>query len=128
MPEQLLLDRKILDDGLDHKGGVADFLQRIDGLDARYQRRLLLGADTAAFDQAVEAACDALDGAFRGALGLIVELDRMAGVGRHLGHARAHGTGADHGDRLFGGESSHGVYFPVKRGSRFCRKAATPSR
>jgi hypothetical protein len=95
-----------------------------------------LGAHLALVGELAELGTDAFDRLGGGARAVVEQLDHVAGRGRHLGDAGAHGAGADHGDdgrggqRLRGGLGDLGVghaHSPVNFGARFSMKAATPS-
>lgn len=102
--EQLALDRQVLDDGLHHQAAVGQLGQGggrahagDDGVD--------LGLGHLALGHTLlELAAHAVDAGLCRAGAVVVQAYRMAGLGRHLGDASAHGAGADHGDAVAGCE------------------------
>ena len=107
---------------------LLDVGQAIEGREGRQtadQGGLRLRRHLAALDQPVQRLGDAGDGRLGGAFAHVVQPHRMAGGGRHLGDARAHGACAYDEDR-------RALLDPHQRppnlGGRFSRKAATPSR
>ncbi len=96
LQQQGLLDLQVLDDGLDDQAGIGEGLDRLHWLQACSDSLASLGLQPAFFHQAPELTVDARHGLCRCTGAVVVELDRVPGLGRHLGDTGAHGTRADH--------------------------------
>ncbi|MCY1371939.1 hypothetical protein D9M69_591090 [compost metagenome] len=109
LAQQAALDFQVLDYGLDHQAGAGQFLDGFHRLQAADDGGALVGAELAFFHQAAELAVDTVDGLGGGAGAVVMELDRVAGLGRDLGDAGTHGAGADHGDGCGSVQGGHGL-------------------
>ena len=125
--EQGALGIQVLDDGLDHEDGAGGFLQRPDRLEALARQVGFDRAHAALLDQFGVGLADAVDGLGGGVRTGIEQQHLVAGGGRDLRDAGAHGAAADDGDRAAREDGVHG-HSPLKCGVRLARKAATPSR
>ncbi|MCY1548687.1 hypothetical protein D9M68_848120 [compost metagenome] len=109
LAQQAALDLQVLDDGFDHQAGIAQGFDGVRRLQAGDDGGAGLGTELAFFHQAAELTVNALDGLGGGAGAVVIKPDRVAGLGRDLGDAGAHGAGADHGNGCGCVQGGHGL-------------------
>jgi hypothetical protein len=121
---------EVFDDHFDDERGAHAITERVHRQDAVDGRARVIVAELVLGNERVERSSDLASRIVRGAHPRVEKPDGMPRSGRDLRDARAHGARADDRDRRVARECRrHAVcYFPVKRGSRFSRNAATPSR
>ncbi|MCY1366167.1 hypothetical protein D9M69_530480 [compost metagenome] len=109
LAQQATLDLQVLDDGFDHQAGIGQGLDGLHRLQAGDDGGAGFGGEFVLLHQAAELAVDAVDGLGGRAGAVVIELDRMAGLGGDLSDAGTHGAGADHGDGGGSVEGGHGL-------------------
>ena len=134
--EQILLQREVLGNGLDHQARFTYGIQRTGRLHPGGDGAPLFDTQPATCDAPIQAGSDSVDRAIHCSAVNVVQRYGVPGGRDHLGDTSAHGTGADDCDRLFVVDGlDHLVAWmgrdrqsPVNSGRRFSRNAETPSR
>jgi rhodanese-related sulfurtransferase len=116
----------ILRDRFDHEARGRECIEAVAAGDAAEGAVALLRRQVALVDRSGERSSDALFGLRQRGLFGVVKEHAVAGRGRDLRNAGAHGAGTNYGDGNFGRKRRH--QRPRNVGWRLAMNAATPSR